>query len=433
MAAFRDADEVFLTSTGRDVQPVHRVDDRALPAPTARSRRPPPRPSPPSSPPPTTPDLVGVQRQPGSLTAVFTRPPELADETIVASLAEHWGVDAVALAYEPVGFGAHHWKATDPTGTELVPHRPRPHRAPQRRHRDRGRRLPAADGLVRRRPSAARRRPHCRARPDAHRRWPHRRPPRRAVHARRPPVPARSSRRGRSARSPHRRIGWRRSISSSRCTATPSWPLAVADEDDLVVPHAGEIPVALDELGTAWDAGPYAESARAHLDGARRRRAAPARRRTSSSPTRCASAATRRCSPTANRTPPTSSSSTTGSSSSTGTPRSWPRPSATSGTSTPVTGRSSTPTADAHRRHAVTGRRRPVPPLVGPHRDRRLPRRAPTPAHRHDRRRDGVEGAAGVPRSRRALARARRLRSRVLSTPCRSSGRFEWRPCRPPR
>ena len=43
MAAFRDADEVFLTSTGRDVQPVHRVDDRDAAAPTARSPRPPPR------------------------------------------------------------------------------------------------------------------------------------------------------------------------------------------------------------------------------------------------------------------------------------------------------------------------------------------------------------------------------------------------------
>jgi branched-chain amino acid aminotransferase len=31
MAAFHEADEVFLTSTGRDVQPVHRVDDRDLP------------------------------------------------------------------------------------------------------------------------------------------------------------------------------------------------------------------------------------------------------------------------------------------------------------------------------------------------------------------------------------------------------------------
>ena len=33
MAAFLAADEVFLTSTGRDVQPVHQVDDRRLPAP----------------------------------------------------------------------------------------------------------------------------------------------------------------------------------------------------------------------------------------------------------------------------------------------------------------------------------------------------------------------------------------------------------------
>ena len=30
MAAFHEADEVFLTSTGRDVQPVHRVDDRSI-------------------------------------------------------------------------------------------------------------------------------------------------------------------------------------------------------------------------------------------------------------------------------------------------------------------------------------------------------------------------------------------------------------------
>jgi branched-chain amino acid aminotransferase len=33
MARFLAADEVFLTSTGRDVQPVERVDDRRLPAP----------------------------------------------------------------------------------------------------------------------------------------------------------------------------------------------------------------------------------------------------------------------------------------------------------------------------------------------------------------------------------------------------------------
>ena len=30
MAAFHDADEIFLTSTGRDVQPVHQIDDRSV-------------------------------------------------------------------------------------------------------------------------------------------------------------------------------------------------------------------------------------------------------------------------------------------------------------------------------------------------------------------------------------------------------------------
>ncbi len=38
MEAFREADEVFLTSTGRDVQPVHRVDDRMLPTPGPLTR-----------------------------------------------------------------------------------------------------------------------------------------------------------------------------------------------------------------------------------------------------------------------------------------------------------------------------------------------------------------------------------------------------------
>ena len=38
MAAFLAADEVFLTTTGRDVQPVHRVDDRALAAPGPLTR-----------------------------------------------------------------------------------------------------------------------------------------------------------------------------------------------------------------------------------------------------------------------------------------------------------------------------------------------------------------------------------------------------------
>lgn len=37
MAAFAAAEEVFITSTGRDVQPVHRVDDRPLPVPGPRT------------------------------------------------------------------------------------------------------------------------------------------------------------------------------------------------------------------------------------------------------------------------------------------------------------------------------------------------------------------------------------------------------------
>jgi spectinomycin phosphotransferase/16S rRNA (guanine(1405)-N(7))-methyltransferase len=47
---------------------------------------------------------------------VFTRPPELSDDAIAGSLREHWGVDAIELTYEPVGFGAHHWKATHASG-----------------------------------------------------------------------------------------------------------------------------------------------------------------------------------------------------------------------------------------------------------------------------------------------------------------------------
>jgi branched-chain amino acid aminotransferase len=38
MDDFRGADEVFLTSTGRDVQPVHLVDDRVLPVPGVNTR-----------------------------------------------------------------------------------------------------------------------------------------------------------------------------------------------------------------------------------------------------------------------------------------------------------------------------------------------------------------------------------------------------------
>ncbi len=44
---------------------------------------------------------------------MFTRPPELDEDALSASLRDWWAFEAAALDYEPVGFGAHHWKATD--------------------------------------------------------------------------------------------------------------------------------------------------------------------------------------------------------------------------------------------------------------------------------------------------------------------------------
>jgi len=45
-----------------------------------------------------------------------TAPPDL-DETMLASvLATSWGLEVDTLRYAPVGFGSHHWVATDPGG-----------------------------------------------------------------------------------------------------------------------------------------------------------------------------------------------------------------------------------------------------------------------------------------------------------------------------
>jgi spectinomycin phosphotransferase len=40
-------------------------------------------------------------------------PPELALDRLRAALLEHWGIRVRKLEYLPVGFGAHHWRATD--------------------------------------------------------------------------------------------------------------------------------------------------------------------------------------------------------------------------------------------------------------------------------------------------------------------------------
>jgi spectinomycin phosphotransferase len=42
---------------------------------------------------------------------MYTRPPELADQRIVAELEAGWGLTVDAVEYLPVGFGSHHWRA----------------------------------------------------------------------------------------------------------------------------------------------------------------------------------------------------------------------------------------------------------------------------------------------------------------------------------
>jgi spectinomycin phosphotransferase len=47
---------------------------------------------------------------------VRTRPHDLDDSDLADLLGRHWGFDAADLVYAPVGFGSHHWLATEPTG-----------------------------------------------------------------------------------------------------------------------------------------------------------------------------------------------------------------------------------------------------------------------------------------------------------------------------
>jgi Phosphotransferase enzyme family len=50
---------------------------------------------------------------------VFTRPEDLTDGQIRAELAAGWSFAAQTLSYLPVGFGGHHWRATDGAGRQL--------------------------------------------------------------------------------------------------------------------------------------------------------------------------------------------------------------------------------------------------------------------------------------------------------------------------
>jgi hypothetical protein len=50
---------------------------------------------------------------------VFTRPDDLSEGQIRAELAASWNFAAEELSYLPVGFGSHHWLATDAVGRRL--------------------------------------------------------------------------------------------------------------------------------------------------------------------------------------------------------------------------------------------------------------------------------------------------------------------------
>jgi hypothetical protein len=50
---------------------------------------------------------------------MFTRPEDLTEGQIRAELAASWQFAAETLSYLPVGFGCHHWRATDAAGRQL--------------------------------------------------------------------------------------------------------------------------------------------------------------------------------------------------------------------------------------------------------------------------------------------------------------------------
>jgi len=50
---------------------------------------------------------------------VLTRPDDLSEDDIRAALAARWNFRAATLSYRPVGFGSHHWLATDSAGRRL--------------------------------------------------------------------------------------------------------------------------------------------------------------------------------------------------------------------------------------------------------------------------------------------------------------------------
>jgi thiamine kinase-like enzyme len=51
--------------------------------------------------------------------AVFTKPADLAEDALTGVLNDRWGFTASSLEYQAVGFGSHHWLATNAEGVRL--------------------------------------------------------------------------------------------------------------------------------------------------------------------------------------------------------------------------------------------------------------------------------------------------------------------------
>ncbi len=194
---------------------------------------------------------------------MLTRPPDLADEAINASLARHWGVEAEALEYAPVGFGAHHWRARTAGGDDrfLTVHDLAAKRKDDAETTDEVfRRLSASfsaaaalrdDGLsfvlgpVRASDGRVVDRIDDRFSLAVH--------PFLAGH---PAGPA-----GEFESAAERMAVVDLLVEVHRSEAAS----AHADRDDLTVRHRDEIPAALDALGSPWDGGPHGERARSLL------------------------------------------------------------------------------------------------------------------------------------------------------------------------
>ena len=196
---------------------------------------------------------------------MFTRPPELSDDAIRASLAEHWGFEATVLAYEPVGFGAHHWRAADPSGDArfVTVHDLTAKRRDEAEAEDEVfRRLTASFSAAASIAQAGLSFVLAPMRGIAGR-IVERLDPRftLAVH---PYLVGHPAGADGEFDSPEDRLAVLDLV--IRVHGATSAAAPHADADDLTVPHLDEIPTSLDALGTAWDAGPYGERARALLE-----------------------------------------------------------------------------------------------------------------------------------------------------------------------